>query len=39
MGFAPVFMTLGVALAVLGAIFAQMLDHRPPRSEPVEASP
>jgi hypothetical protein len=38
-GFAPVFMALGVALAVLGAVFAQMLDPRPPRSEPVEASP
>jgi hypothetical protein len=38
-GFAPVFMALGVALSVLGAMFAQMLDRRPPRSEPVEASP
>jgi predicted MFS family arabinose efflux permease len=28
-GFAPVFIGLGVALAVLGAAFAQLLDRRP----------
>jgi predicted MFS family arabinose efflux permease len=28
-GFAPVFMVLGVALAVLGAVFAHLLDRRP----------